>query len=211
MEDSHIRRLPNEFWTGYLVRRLGYEGYKVKDFRCTNIDADNEEGKSWIFLENEIKTSKGEIKFNRMFNLDKNIFTANKKGLEDLSMKPACEYFLIHERDEGQEYAYRDFGFIIEDDVKATIQEHSSETRVPNFPGRNSWADLPLIEKYKGVEGVFYPKCLVDDVVRYVKIVGTPDKPVKIEKPKRDYSQGHNLGLRIAQIQVPEIPDKEED
>jgi len=212
METSYdLRRWTNECWTDYLVRRMTNEGYKVRDFSCSDLDGDNEENESWIFLTNKIPTSKGEIKLSKMFNINKNIFTANKKGFNDLSMKLAHEYFIISERDKGEEYAYRDFGFIVEDDVKATIQEHSSENRVPNFPGRNSWADVPLIEKYKKQNGIFYPKSLVDDVFNYVQLVGTPDKPVKIERPKRNHSQGPSLGLSLSQRQICEFPNRDED
>ena len=202
-----IKRLPHEFWTDYLVRTLQGKGYDVPMDISTNTGGDGEI--SYVYLDREIKTNKGEVKFKKMIDFNMDVFDANRKNLEQLSFAGNNEYFLINERDEGEEYAYRQFGFIVEDDVKATVQDHSSCWKVPNYPGRNSWEGFPLIEKYKKVRGIFYPKSLVDDVINYIQLVGTPDKPVKIEQPKRNYSQGPGLGLK--QIQTGIRFDEEKD
>jgi len=208
MEDSHIRRLPHEFWTDYLVRRLKSEGLSVPINISTNSDGDGEI--SYVMFDREIKTNKGEVGFNKMIDFNMDVFDANKKSLEQLSFAGHNEYFLINERDEGEKWAYRQFGFIVEDDIKATVQDHSSCWKVPNHPGRNSWKDVPLIEKYKDAKRIFYPKILVDDVIRYIKDVGVAfDKPKNVESRKRSIVPGPSLG--ISQIQTYEIPSKDED
>jgi hypothetical protein len=209
MEDSHIKRIPYEFWTDYLVRRLGLEGIQTPIEISTDSDGDSEI--SWIWLNKEIKTNKGEVSFNRMLDFNRDVFEANRKDLEKLSFSGYNEYFVINERDKGEGLAYRQFGFMIDDRNKVEITDHSSEWRVPNFPGRNSWADFPLIEKYKK-RNTGNPKTLVDDVVKYIKTIGILSKePKKIEQPRRAYSQGPSLGLSLSQRQINEFPNRDEE
>lgn len=189
------KRKPHELWGDYLTRKLKAEGYAVGELHFEGIDADGDI--SWLFLDKEIGTNKGKVTFNRMFDFNKDIFQANSKNLRELSVDNFNEYFQILEIDEGEENPYRDFGFIITNLNEAEIIDHSSGYQVPYFPGRNNWDDMPLIEKYRYLESV-KPKQLVDDVFKYIQLVGVPfndSKESRIVKPS--YSDRLNLELKL--------------
>lgn len=205
------RRLSNELWIDYLVRNMREKGYEIPDLGQRNdlftapeaiVSGDGEI--SDIHLSTGIRTNKGKIDLVRMISFDGDIFASRKDELYKIRCAGPSDFFWIEEGDND-----RYFQFYIDPENKVEITEHSSNLNPLKFP-EASWRDFPLIEKYKN-RNKGNPKSLVDDVIKYINLVGTPDKPVKIKKPRTSYSQGPGLGLSLSQRQIYEFPEDDEE
>jgi hypothetical protein len=192
------RKKNHELWVSYFVRRLQEKGYDIKEPGLRNenffgdstcISGDGEVSDIW--LKTGIQTNKGNVNLNRMITFEGDIYSCSKKELYELKLVGPSDFFDIEEGDKN-----RYFSFYVDPNNRVEITDHSSRLNPLRYP-EASWRDFPLIDKYKNRK-TGNPRELVEDVIKYIDVVGVPSDKQESAADKKNNSQvGLSLGLKL--------------